>query len=197
MSLEEHRTTVMEEARARAVAREAAPPPQAPPARRPTPMLNTGARTPLVPRMADGSLPSIQPGHIAAVIIVAVFLVALGLSISAPRQSAGPTLVWPTVAATVAMPLPSAPILQPTSEVRPTNAPTAMPTAASYLEPVGAPQTPAYAPQAPAAPAAPAELQPIADLVPIPTAAPAPTNGVWFCSDASAARPCRGSGGQP
>lgn len=203
MSIEEHRTTVMEEARARAAAREAAPPSHAPPARRPTPMLNTGVRTPLVPRMTDGSLPSIQLGHIVAAIIVAVFLLALGLSISGPRQSEGPTLVWPTIAPSEA-PQPSAPVLRPTSGAHPTEAPTVVPTAASYLKPVSvpqavptAPQAPGYIPSVPAPPPAPAELQPIADLVPIPTAAPAPTNGVWSCSDASAARPCRGSGGQP
>jgi hypothetical protein len=157
----------------RVAARDAAEIPEpdaAPMARRPEPMLSRPAdRAPAVPTFPDQA-PTASPALIATVIAVAV----VALLVLAPRFLGGPpppTAPVPPPAPTATMdpaaipPAPWPPVAAPGAA--PTEAPAdAVPTAASFLEPVPGQQ------QAPAPPAAPAPAAP-AWVPPAPAAPPA------------------------
>lgn len=180
MSIEHHRATVMEEARARAAARAALeePPPAPPTPRRPQPMTNAGRdRSPLVPTMAGTPPPWLmQPGLLAALAIGALFALAiLASALWRPTSGPSPAVVWPTAAqegpqaparATAGPTAPAAPTAAPAPTSAPAAAPELLPTIESVAPqaPPPAPR-PAYAPPPAAAPpiveAAPSDLVPI------------------------------------
>lgn len=194
--------SLMEEARERRAAQAAADAPIEQPsmAKRKRPMVNTGRRDALVPTMSGGSSVNwpIVAGA-AAVVLAVIGLLAIGrpvpmgstavptakiLPSPAPAEQAQPAAPAQPVAPPITQPTPGQ---EPKGFIEPVNTPPAGVPAAPAPAPA-----PAYAPPPPAAPAAPPPPVVISDLIPIPTVPPAPTNGVWSCAEASAARPCRG-----